>query len=57
MDPNGDEFSEERFMVEVNRSAGQHSSVCVKHLVTSVIRFQDTAPQHDDLTLITLRSI
>ena len=47
----------ERFMVEVNRSAGQHSSVCVKHLVTSVFGFQDTAPQHDDLTLITLRSI
>lgn len=57
MNPEGEEYSEERFMTEVNRASGQRSDICVKHLVSCVIRFQDTAPQHDDLTLVTLRCL
>lgn len=57
MDPSGEEFTEERFCAEVNKCAMQRSDVCVKHLVQAVVTHQSTAPQHDDLTLATLRCL
>lgn len=57
MSPEGEEYTEERFCAEVNKSAMQRSDVCVKHLVQCVTAFQSTAPQHDDLTLVTLRCL
>ncbi len=57
MNPEGEEFTEERFCVEVNKIAMQRSDVCVKHLVQAVTTYQATAPQHDDLTLVTIRCL
>lgn len=57
MSPDYEEFGEERFMKVINKIALQRSDVFVKNLVHAVTTFQSTAPQHDDLTLVTMRCI
>ncbi len=57
MNPADEEYTEERFCAEINKIAGQRSDVVIKHLVQCVTTFQSTAPQHDDLTLATLRCL
>lgn len=57
MNPDGDEFTEERFGQTIDEIAMQRSDICVKHLVQAVTTFQSTAPQHDDLTLVTFRCL
>ena len=57
MSPEQEEFSEERLYQAINQSAMKRSDVCIKHMVQSVITFQSTAPQHDDLTVMTLRCL
>lgn len=55
MNPEGEEFSEESFCKCINEMSTQRSDLFVKNLVQAVTNFQSTAPQHDDLTLVTIR--
>ncbi|NUM33321.1 MAG: fused response regulator/phosphatase [Candidatus Brocadiae bacterium] len=55
MNPEGEEFSEESFCKCINEMSTQRSDIFVKNLVQAVTTFQSTAPQHDDLTLVTVR--
>lgn len=57
MSPDYEEFGEERFMKAVTKLAFQPSNVFIQQLVHAVVSFQSTAPQHDDITVVTLRSL
>jgi len=55
MSPEDEEFSEERFCKCIDEMATQRSDIFVKNIVQAVTTFQSTAPQHDDLTMVTIR--
>ena len=57
MSPDYEEFGEDRFLEVINKVAIQRSDMCVKQILHSIISFQATAPQHDDLTLVTARAL
>ena len=57
MSPDYEEYGEERLFQAVNKVAIQRSDICIKHIVHALTSFQSTAPQHDDLTIVTLRLI
>lgn len=56
MSPNYEEYGEERFYEALKKYAFHPSDVCVKHLFHALNKFQGSAPQHDDLTLVTVRA-
>ena len=57
MSPDYEEFGDDRFFDVINKNAIQRSDIVTKQIVHAVTTFQSTAPQHDDLTLVTLRSL
>jgi sigma-B regulation protein RsbU (phosphoserine phosphatase) len=57
MSPEQEEFTEERFLQTIDKLGIQPPDTFVKQLVYAVISHQSTAPQHDDLTMLTLRCV
>ena len=57
MSPDYEEFGDDRFFKVIDQVAIQRSDVCIKHILHAVNTFQATAPQHDDLTIVTVRCI
>jgi sigma-B regulation protein RsbU (phosphoserine phosphatase) len=55
MNPNDQEFGSERFYQVVNQLAEMPSERFIKTVVSALDKHQASAPQHDDITLVSVR--
>lgn len=55
MDVDQEEYGEEKLFETIKHASQQRSDVFTKYVISGVLRHQNTAPMHDDLTMLTLR--
>lgn len=55
MDPNGEEFGEERFYAALNEGAGSSAEQIKENIVKKLKSFTKNSEQHDDITLLIVR--
>ena len=55
MCPDQEEYGEPRLFATIARGADLRSDAFTKYIVCGVLRHQNTGPQHDDLTMLSMR--
>ncbi|WP_372370913.1 SpoIIE family protein phosphatase [Candidatus Uabimicrobium sp. HlEnr_7] len=57
MCPDQEEYGEERLFGTIAKGANFRSDAFTKYIVCGVLRHQNTGPQHDDLTMLSMRVV